>query len=420
MRLKIIFIFVSQLIFTISVAQSAENPKADLGSSYEAYRKECETGDILSCYNQGVLDLQGGNKTSAKQLFKKACDGGELTACNNLAFFESQAGNETEARRLMKKACEGGEMKGCDNLATQEARIGNKEEARRLWKKACDGGEMGGCNRLGDHEFALGNRPTAQALWTKACDGGVPSSCSGLALFKLQGGSGAEAKVLAKRACDGGIMSGCTLLAELEFKAGNTAEGRRILKMECDSGDPLGCKRLADITKQEEQVLKEINFLGKWCAEYNSANGDGVMEDCIVFLRSEEKIEAIRWVVGRCLSCKDSASRELRLMADEITKKSSKDLKGVFDLLGIKARDGKLVEPGNSPDGSDITFKKKNEKSQIRPFLKKCKASDLVSCLNLGLIEYALSDLKSSKKHLKQSCSGGFQEACSTLEKLKW
>ena len=97
--------------------------KSDIESSFGA-EKACDAGEMLGCYNLGVMYMLGNEVEKdlgkAVQLFKKACDGGNMLGCSNLGFMYANGNgvekNEQKAVQLYKKACDGGEMLGCRNL----------------------------------------------------------------------------------------------------------------------------------------------------------------------------------------------------------------------------------------------------------------------------------------------------------------
>ena len=97
--------------------------KSDIESSFGA-EKACDAGEMLGCYNLGVMYMLGNEVEKdlgkAVQLFKKACDGGNMLGCTNLgSMYANGDGVEedfSKAAKLLKKACDGGDMNGCRGL----------------------------------------------------------------------------------------------------------------------------------------------------------------------------------------------------------------------------------------------------------------------------------------------------------------
>ena len=193
-----------------------------------------------SSLDQGVLEHKKGNLPRAAVLYKKACDGGEMLGCFNLGNLEDKKGNLARAAVLYKKACNGGYMGGCSNLGILEMEKGNLPRAATLWKKACDGGDMLGCFNLGILEDKKGNLPRAAVLYKKACDGGHIGGCYNLGNLEGKKGNLARASVLYKKACDGGDIGGCYNLGILEDKKGNLARAAVLYKKACDGGQNEG------------------------------------------------------------------------------------------------------------------------------------------------------------------------------------
>ena len=109
-------------------------------SEFEKFEKECNDGNMESCYKAGLLCED--NATSFK-LFEKACDGGDGVACGMLADMygngDGVAMDKTKAAVYDKKGCDlAGELMSCFNFAAFNYNANDKSKAAQYFKKACD------------------------------------------------------------------------------------------------------------------------------------------------------------------------------------------------------------------------------------------------------------------------------------------
>ena len=99
---------------------------------------------------------------------------------------------------------------------------------------------------------------------------------------------------------------------------------------------------------------------GKWCASYNSANGDGQFVDCILFHTTRNAATAVRWLTAQCTSvelCSGGTDPKPRVSAFP-KRVHAADSNALLRALGVAAQTGTLVEKGASPRGEDVIFER--------------------------------------------------------------
>lgn len=87
----------------------------------ERYEQSCEMSVALSCFNMGVMNLNGIDgpqiKANARKYFKKGCDLGHARSCVDLGLMlhQGQGGqkNDTLALEYAQKACGLGDTTIC-------------------------------------------------------------------------------------------------------------------------------------------------------------------------------------------------------------------------------------------------------------------------------------------------------------------
>jgi len=188
----------------------------DYSKSMTFFKKACDQGVALGCYNVGNLYFEGYgvklNNTIASKFFKKACNGGYTEGCNKMNYIDSM---------LYQKECDGGDTKGCDNLGdlyyNGQGVKQNYPIAAKYFKKACDGGDAKGCYNLGnlydDGDGVIQNYSIAAKYYKKACDGGNAWGCENLG-YLYDNGQGVKqsysiANKYYKKACKLGDSWGC-------------------------------------------------------------------------------------------------------------------------------------------------------------------------------------------------------------------
>ena len=137
---------------------------------------------------------------------------------------------------------------------------------------------------------------------------------------------------------------------------------------------------------------QEIN--GKWCAEYNSANGDGQFFECIIIQQNTTSIDALRWMTAQCNRCQTVAERKPRLHSMPIKIKESSS-KQILTTLGLKYINGELVEVGGSPSGEDVIFER-DSKFIMKPsfnciYAKQDREKAICGSYILSLLDLELS-----------------------------
>ena len=96
---------------------------------------------------------------------------------------------------------------------------------------------------------------------------------------------------------------------------------------------------------------------GKWCADYSSANGDGLFSECLIILESTEKVEALRWTMATCSSCNKPSSRKTRIF-NVPTSVKSRDSLQLLKAMELVRYSGAIVASGWSPSGGDVEFER--------------------------------------------------------------
>jgi uncharacterized protein len=122
--------------------------------------------------------------------------------------------DDNEARTLLQKGCDGGDTKSCFNvgLMAMNGRGGAKDPAiaTKAWEKGCADADAESCFLLGDTQK---EEPKQLALYTKGCEGGSDGACgkAGKMLLEGKGGAKDEAKGadFLRRACNGSVGAAC-------------------------------------------------------------------------------------------------------------------------------------------------------------------------------------------------------------------
>lgn len=122
--------------------------------------------------------------------------------------------DDNEARALLQKGCDGNDTKSCFNLGlmAMNGRGGGKDLAlaSKSWEKGCADADGDSCNLLGDTQR---EEPKQFALYSKGCEGGSDAACGKAGKMLLDGkGTSKDAAKGAdflKRACNGRVGSAC-------------------------------------------------------------------------------------------------------------------------------------------------------------------------------------------------------------------
>ncbi len=245
-------------------------PKQTSGdSTVDRYRRECDSGDQLGCYNLAYRYENGKgvpkDLTRAVSLYKASCDAGQDLACNNLGvLYETGNGvvkDPAHASQLYKLACDRKDWLACRNLgflySFGRGVAADVPHALQLYQLACDHDEFRGCYNAGVlYENGKGGVTLdfikARALYRRACDGEDWEGCTNLG-WMTAAGSGAPvdfevARLLYEKACDHGDASGCNDLGAMFGKG----QGRAVDNIKafgyyvkaCDGDDYFGCSNL--------------------------------------------------------------------------------------------------------------------------------------------------------------------------------
>lgn len=137
---------------------------------------------------------------------------------------------------------------------------------------------------------------------------------------------------------------------------------------------------------------QEIN--GKWRANYTSANGDGAFTECVIFLSNTNRIEALRWTIAECWTCKSLADRKPRIVEFPL-KISESNINLLLRKIEFKLINGNLVEEDASPIGEDVVYKK-DLTYLIKPsfncvYAKQEREKAICSSSTLSLLDLELS-----------------------------
>ena len=123
----------------------------------DKYKKACDRGDGLACWDFGYLYYQGKevkrNYAKAGKYYKKACDLGNGLGCFNIGYLHEEGigvkRNYPKAVEYYRKSCNLADGTGCYLLAlSYEAGKGvehSRTKAKKYCKKACDLGNEDGC-----------------------------------------------------------------------------------------------------------------------------------------------------------------------------------------------------------------------------------------------------------------------------------
>lgn len=236
-------------------------------SDFDNYKKSCENGDAIGCYNLGTLYGSGfGVKKDylmAAKSFKKACDAQINMGCYNLGVsYERGQGVQQDyvkAKELFNKACIADEAIACYNLGEMYANgrgvVENKSKAIELFRKACVGKISEGCyslERYGQKSTSAINYTNAVKFYQEGCNNEDMDACSNLGVryFHGQGVQQdySKAKELFERACisDQPIAIACFDLGVMYVLGNGVSKDRikakELFKKSCDSGLSEGCK----------------------------------------------------------------------------------------------------------------------------------------------------------------------------------
>lgn len=130
-------------------------------AQYEENTRLCDEGNMVGCYNMGIMYMKGirgasKNEDQAFAYFKKACQGGDIDGCLNAGkYFEDGIGVKqayTKAAVFYTIACNGGEAYACmmlgniyrDGKGTIEH---DSQKAAGYFKQVCDFGYSVGCEQ---------------------------------------------------------------------------------------------------------------------------------------------------------------------------------------------------------------------------------------------------------------------------------
>lgn len=278
----------------IQHSRGVAGAKADDAKAKELLGKGCDGGDSNSCFNLGLMWMngRGGSKDPAQaaKLWEKGCAEADAASCNLLGnVYETGQGaakDEAKALALYTKGCEGGSDDACGKAGrmTLDGRGGSKDVAKAtdFLKRACDGNVGQACADLGLMQEVGKDAPKnaigAKLLYQRGCIRGNADACVNQARLELgQGGSADNAKrafesacnfkrhptacaamkVLfgsnavfipparemndLQRACNAGSARDCATVGAYNLANGNKAFGGPQVDKACTAGDPFGC-----------------------------------------------------------------------------------------------------------------------------------------------------------------------------------
>lgn len=197
---------------------------------------DCEAGDGPSCFNLGLLYLEGAgglDRDSARALdaFRRACALGVERGCTN---------REILATRLRGRA--------------------GDPATRAAWAAACEAGDGGACVDLGRALQGEGEAAAAAARYRQSCGADPRSSggraCTDLGVLLLRGQppDPALAASYFKRGCAGGDPAGCMNAARALYLGEGVGRdptlARQYLDTACRGGSRAACSRLERLDQE--------------------------------------------------------------------------------------------------------------------------------------------------------------------------
>ena len=156
--------------------------------------------------------------------------------------------------------------------------------------------------------------------------------------------------------------------------------------------------------------FSENELLGSWGARYSSTNGDGYYNEYIIFKKSEQKIEAIRWSVAKCNRCKTAEDRK-PYISDFPKSTTAENGEKLITQMKLHFKSNQLIEIGNSPLGEDIVFEQK-PKFILDPFIADCNSGKYLACYYVGEMLIVGGKNSEANRYWKKACSTGSKEAC--------
>ena len=232
----------------------------DRARAAESYRRACELGAGIGCYNLSTMIRTGDGGlevdpieanvllSQARAAYRASCDAGGLGWCLNLAGLlrrgELGSPDPRAALALVEQACNEGGGLACvelaDLLISGDAGKPDPERAETLLTEGCDAGTEGACYRLGISIRARGG--DAKPHFQKACDRGMPVACRSLAQLIPERD---RALQLLEGACDApNDLDGmsCAMAADLLLEEpGNEAKVFDRLSRACSVGVAPAC-----------------------------------------------------------------------------------------------------------------------------------------------------------------------------------
>ncbi|NLK66532.1 MAG: sel1 repeat family protein [Campylobacteraceae bacterium] len=244
----------------------------------------CEKKDYGACHNLGLVYLNSGEISLAKQYFEKACSNKMSQSCFSLGLlYESGVGLEVDKFRAFEyfeKSCLSKEAIGCDKLAWYyeegEAVRYDMAKALEIYDKNCKKQKgYKSCMRLGEIyskglEGVEKDGVKAIEYLDVACEGKFEDSCEIISQLYFQGeicdseDENATKKCVEKdinlaikyldKACNNGKSEACIELG-LEYLNGgvvdiNTTISKEYFGKACDFKNENGCKTYKMMIKE--------------------------------------------------------------------------------------------------------------------------------------------------------------------------
>ncbi len=97
------------------------------------------------------------------------------------------------------------------------------------------------------------------------------------------------------------------------------------------------------------------DITGKWCAEYTSANNDGVFTECLIIINNNNSLQALQWRMAQCFRCGTPERVD-----DLPVSIQGQDADKLLSALNLKYVKGKLVDENGGPTEEDIEYERDN------------------------------------------------------------
>lgn len=176
----------------------------DRAGAKEAFRRADERGHPDAAFDLGALLVEEGDRAGAEDAFRRADQRGDPGAACNLGVLLEQRGDLAGAQQAYRRADERGHRVGACNLGALLEQQGDLSGAREAYRRADTRGDSVGAYHLGLLLEREGDRVGAKDVYRRADQRGHPEATCRLGLLLKQEGDRAGALQALRRAGERG------------------------------------------------------------------------------------------------------------------------------------------------------------------------------------------------------------------------